>query len=320
MATTRPQFQITLDGRRVRLGVRTLIAGVLNATPDSFSDGGRFIDPGAAVRHAMEMVRAGADWIDVGGESTRPGARPVSAEEELRRVLPIIRGIHKRFSTLPISIDTTKGVVAEQAIQAGASLVNDVSGLRFDASIAEVARRHRVPLVLMHLRGRPATMQQKAFARSASRSVGRGIAWSIQKALALGVRRSQLMIDPGLGFGKTRRQNFELIARLAILRRFHLPIMVGASRKSFIQAVVAGEGLDPTRQANPGGFAKPVYREVTRGKPRWRMESRAALDFGDAAALTAAILAGAHIVRMHNVAAALPAARIADAILAAAEG
>ncbi|MGH9450953.1 MAG: dihydropteroate synthase [Terriglobia bacterium] len=307
-----------INRRRVCLGERTLIAGVINVTPDSFSDGGSFFDCRAAVRHALELARAGADWLDVGGESTRPGARPVTAEEELRRVLPVIAGIRKHLPMVPISIDTTKGVVAEQAIRTGASVVNDVSGLRFDASMAGIIRRYRVPLVLMHLRGRPATMQQKPFARSISVSVRRGLARSVQRALSLGVRRSQLIIDPGLGFGKTRRQNFELIARLAILRRFRLPVMVGTSRKSFVQAVAGGEGLDATRRPPSRASAMSAYWSLTGRNLRLRAERRTALDFGDAAAFAASVLAGAHIVRVHNVAAALPAARIADAVLAAA--
>lgn len=331
----RARFDLRVHGRRVRLGERTLICGVLNVTPDSFSDGGRYLDDRVAVAHALEMARAGADWIDVGGESTRPGSVPVSAKEELSRVLPVIRGIRERIPGLPISIDTTKAEVAEMAIRAGANIVNDVSGLRFDPSLANVVRRHNVPLVLMHLRGRPATMQQGPFARSIMRSLGSGLSWSIRRAMALGLDRSQLMIDPGLGFGKTRRQNYQIIARLASLKRFHLPILVGTSRKSFIQAVVSGEGLDPHRDAKS---IKPTYWQITGRKSRRRGETSAAespeagssglhsasefssMDSGDAAAVAASILAGAHIVRVHNVAAALPAVRIVDAILAAAQG
>lgn len=294
-----------------------MIAGVLNVTPDSFSDGGLFSNPGEAIKHAVAMARAGADWIDVGGESTRPGARPVPVEEELRRVLPVIRGIRKRLPRIPISIDTTKGVVAEEAIHAGAGLVNDVSGLRFDASIGNVAHRHGVPLVLMHLRGRPSSMQQRPFARSATRSVIRGLTWSIQRAHSLGIPRSQLIIDPGLGFGKSRRQNYELLARLALLRSLRLPIMVGASRKSFIQAVVAGESFHAPRPHEGAGQEGSAYWAITEARARRSSRNAEGLDFGDAAAVAAAILSGAHIVRVHNVAAAVAAARVADAVLAA---
>ena len=307
--TSRPKFDITVQKRKVRLGERTLILGVVNVTPDSFSDGGRFLDVDRAIEHGIELAKQGADWIDVGGESTRPGAKPVLAEEEMRRVLPVIRGLHRKLPSLPVSIDTTKADVAEASIQAGASIINDVSGLRFDARLADVARRHHTPLILMHLRGRPETMQQKPFARSIWRSLRDGLAGSIRRALAHGVRRSQLLIDPGLGFGKSRRQNFEILAHLPRLQELGLPILVGTSRKSFVQAVVAGEGFDaaPARQSNRSAW--PLARHDRAGLV-------SPLQLGDAAAVAASILAGAHIVRVHDVEAVLPAVRIADAILA----
>lgn len=322
---TRPEFTIFAHGRKIHLGQRTFLMGVLNVTPDSFSDGGRYLDPRRAIRHACEMVRQGADWIDVGGESTRPGATPVSAAKELRRVLPVIEGIHQKLPTLPISIDTTKAEVAEKALRAGASIVNDVSGLRFDARIADVVRRHRAPLILMHMRGRPETMQQGPFASRISRSLSRGLHASIGRALRLGVLHSQLIIDPGLGFGKTRRQNFEILARLARLHRFRLPIMVGASRKSFIQAVVAGDGLDPARSDRRYWKLTRIAAELSHALPPKRLRSGGAealtlLDFGDAGAAAAAALAGAHILRVHRVGAVLAAVRVADAILAVDNG
>ncbi len=301
----RPQFTIVVGRHRVRLGERTLIMGVLNVTPDSFSDGGQYLDPERAVAHGLEMVSHGASWIDVGGESTRPGARPVPAEEELLRVLPVIRGLRRRMSSLPISIDTTKSEVAEQAIQAGATIINDISGLRFDPRLAAVARRHRAPLILMHIRGRPETMQDRPFARSIWRSLGHGLSRSIRQALAGGLRRSQLIIDPGLGFGKTRRQNFEIVAQLHRLQRFGLPILIGGSRKSFVQAAVAGEELD-----RGAGKAWPLTSMTRPGVLQ-------PLDVGDAAIVTAAILGGAHIVRVHDARAVLPAVRVADALLTA---
>ena len=305
----RPIFEIKIHGRKVRLGERTLILGVVNVTPDSFSDGGRFLDVDRAIEHGIELAKQGADWIDVGGESTRPGAKPVLAEEEMRRVLPVIRGLHRKLPSLPVSIDTTKADVAEASIQAGASIINDVSGLRFDARLADVARRHHTPLILMHLRGRPETMQQKPFARSIWRSLRDGLAGSIRRALAHGVRRSQLLIDPGLGFGKSRRQNFEILAHLPRLQELGLPILVGTSRKSFVQAVVAGEGLDAASAKLSRRAAWPLARHDRAGLV-------SPLQLGDAAAVAASILAGAHIVRVHDVAAVLPAVRIADAILA----
>ena len=318
----RPDFELALKGRKLRLGERTLVMGVVNVTPDSFSDGGRYFDPGRAIEHGLELARQGADWIDVGGESTRPGAKPISAEAELCRVLPVIQGLHRRRPSLAISIDTTKAEVAEAAVRAGAAIINDVSGLRFDPRLAEVARRHRTPLVLMHLRGQPETMQQAPFARSIWRSLRDGLERSIRRALACGVRRSQLILDPGLGFGKSRRQNFEILARLEKLQSFRLPLLVGTSRKSFVQAVSAGEGLD-LQAGRSTTWPLPGGRGALRAPAsRARLDAREGgqsppLRFGDAAALTAAILAGAHIVRVHGVAAMLPSIRIADAILAA---
>jgi len=297
--------------------------GVLNVTPDSFSDGGLYLDANRAIKHGLEMAAQGADWIDVGGESTRPGAKPISAEQELRRVLPVIRGLFSKLrkSRQPraISIDTTKAEVAEQAILAGAAIINDVSGLRFDPRVADVARRHRAALVLMHLRGRPETMQQGPFARSIWRSLGPGLARSVRQALRSGVRRSQLIIDPGMGFGKTRRQNFQILAELDRLRRFRLPILIGASRKSFVQAIVAGEGLNPARPRK----ARANYWALTRSASvhgrgaREPSASQQGLLAGDGAAVVAAILGGAHAVRVHDVAALIPAVCIADAVLEA---
>ncbi len=346
----RPLFELKINGRTVRLGECTLIMGVLNVTPDSFSDGGHYLAPERAIEHGLEMARQGADWIDVGGESTRPGSKPIPAEEELRRVLPVIEGLRRelgragtqrarhlpmsrgdaarrpynrrgpasRMRSVQISVDTTKADVAEQAIQAGATILNDVSGLRFDSRLAEVARRHRTPLILMHIRGRPETMQHRPFVRSIWRSVRDGLAWSIRRARAYGVRRSQLIIDPGMGFGKTRRQNFEILAHLDRLQRFGLPILVGTSRKSFIQAVVAGEGLRPSPAKKRRARYWALSEKVGAGSARPR-EGRALpyLDLGDAAGVAATILGGAHIVRVHDVAALVPPVRIADAILAA---
>jgi dihydropteroate synthase len=185
----RPEFELRIHGRKVVLGERTLILGVVNVTPDSFSDGGLYLDPERGVEHGVELVRQGADWIDIGGESTRPGSQPISAQEEVRRVLPVIQGLRRRLPAAPIAIDTTKADVAEKALRAGASIINDVSGLRFDARLAEVARRYHVPLILMHLRGQPQTMQQKPFARDIWRSLREGLTRSIRRALRGSVRR-----------------------------------------------------------------------------------------------------------------------------------
>jgi dihydropteroate synthase len=328
----RPEFEIEIAGRAVRLGKRTLLMGVLNVTPDSFSDGGLCFAPERAIQRGVELVRQGADWIDVGGESTRPGSQRISVEEELRRVLPVIRGLRRRLHSVPISIDTTKAEVAEQALRAGANILNDVSGLRFEPLLAEVARRYRAPLILMHLRGRPETMQQKPFAQDIWRSLTRSFETSLRRARAAGVSRSQIILDPGLGFGKSRRQNYEILAGLERLQRFRLPILVGSSRKSFLQAIVAGESLEPSRvRAHPDEPGQVGPRPVTgtpvpalriRNGPGSRgghapLATSAPLAIGDAAAVVAAILGGAHIVRVHDPGTVLPAVRIADALLAA---
>ncbi|HEV2233388.1 MAG TPA: dihydropteroate synthase [Terriglobia bacterium] len=334
----RRKFEMKIGGHKVRLGERTLIMGVLNVTPDSFSDGGRFLNPQRAIEHGLKMARQGTDWIDVGGESTRPGSHPVPAEEELRRVIPVIQALHHEMPALPISIDTTKAEVAEKAVRAGATIINDVSGLRFDPELTGVARRHGTPLILMHIRGRPLTMQRRPFARSIWRSVSTGLAWSIHTALRSGVSRSQMIIDPGLGFGKTRLQNFEILAELERLNMFHLPILVGTSRKSFVQAIVAGEefaqragapghspahaapspAIEGSGQVLKGDATKSVTKSAN--KSLWALtgmgrESDSQLFLGDSAAVAASILAGAHIVRIHDVESILPAVRIADAIL-----
>jgi dihydropteroate synthase len=314
----RPEFQIEVGGRKVTLGAHTLIMGVLNVTPDSFSDGGRYLDPARAIQRGRELVRQGADWIDVGGESTRPGSQPVSTEEELRRVLPVIRGLRRKLPRVPISIDTTKAEVAEQALDSGANVLNDVSGLRFDRRLAEVAGRSGAPLILMHLRGRPQTMQRQPFARNIWRSLVHGLETSLHRALAAGVERSQLILDPGLGFGKSRRQNYEILAGLEKLQQFRLPLLIGASRKSFVQAITAGEGLDSSRAPRRGARYWPIagaHRQASGS--RQPAPQPDLLSTGDAAAVVAAILGGAHIVRVHDPEAILPAVRVADALLAA---
>jgi dihydropteroate synthase len=315
----RPIYELEVSRRKFRLGERTLVMGVLNVTPDSFSDGGLYFDCEKAVEHGLELARHGADWIDVGGESTRPGSRPIPAQEELRRVIPVLQGLRRRLPSLPICIDTTKAEVAESAIGAGANILNDVSGLRFDPGLAKVARSSRAPLILMHLRGRPETMQRKPFAADVLRSVRDGLASSIRRALSLGVGRSQLIIDPGLGFGKSRKQNFEIIAHLDRLQGFKLPILAGSSRKSFVQSVVSGEGLDPGRSKKQRAAQWPVTTGVERhaGGLAAHRGPTLPLLVGDAAMVVASILAGAHIVRVHDVAEILPAVRIADALFAA---
>jgi dihydropteroate synthase len=276
-------FRLRLPTRTLVLGERTLLMGVLNVTPDSFSDGGHFLDPDAATLRALEIEREGADILDIGGESTRPGSECVSAEEELRRVIPVLEKLRGRLK-IPISIDTAKAEVAEAAANAGAEIINDVTGLRNDPQIAEVARRRKLPLILMHMRGEPRTMQKGPFARDVVRDVKTGLRRAIAIARRAGVAKSQIVLDPGLGFGKSYEQNFELLDRLAELARLGFPLLIGASRKSFVGRALGG--------------AEKTERI-----------------WGTAAAVTASILGGAHFVRVHDVIEMAQVARVADAVL-----
>jgi dihydropteroate synthase len=283
----RRKYRLRLHSGVLELGERTLVMGVLNVTPDSFSDGGEFLEPQSAIQHALEMERAGADLLDVGGESTRPGSTGTAAETELARILPVLEGLRGALK-IPIAVDTRKSQVAEAAISAGAQIINDVSGLRFDPRLAEVAQRRGVPLILMHMRGEPATMQKGPFARDVMRDVVQGLRASIRKARAGGVRKSQILIDPGIGFGKSFEQNYELLRKLPELAKLGYPLLVGTSRKGFLGATLARNG-------------KPA-------PPEERL-------WATAATVTASILGGVHIVRVHDVAEMAQVARVADCLL-----
>jgi dihydropteroate synthase len=285
----RKKFRLRLPSRTLVLGERTLLMGILNVTPDSFSDGGKFLVAERAAARALEIEREGADIVDIGGESTRPGSEGVPAEEELRRVLPVLERLRGRLR-IPISVDTQKAAVAEAAAAAGAEIINDVSALRTDPALADVARRRRLPIVLMHMRGAPRTMQQGPFARDVRKDVTRGLRDAIARAHKAGISRSQIILDPGIGFGKSYAQNFALLAQLPDLSRLGYPLLVGVSRKAFIGAVLG----TPENPLPP--------------------EERA---WGTAAAVTAAILGGAHIIRVHDVKEMAQVARIADALRAA---
>jgi len=278
----RKKFNLRLPSRTLPLGQRTFLMGVLNVTPDSFSDGGLYLDSAAAVARALEIQSAGADILDIGGESTRPGAAAISAEEEVRRVLPVLNKLRGRL-TIPISIDTSKAAVAEAAAEAGAEIINDVTALRADPRLAEVARRRKLPLVLMHMRGNPRTMQLKPFARDVIRDVASALKKAITTARRAGVAKSQIILDPGFGFGKSYHQNFELLARLPELARLDYPLLVGTSRKSFL-----GRALG----------SAPESERI----------------WGTAATVAASILGGAHLVRVHDVAEMVQVARVADVI------
>jgi dihydropteroate synthase len=272
------------DGRELSLGPRTLVMGILNITPDSFSDGGRLLEPARAVEAGLRLEAEGADLLDIGGESTRPGAMPVDAEEELARVVPVIRGLAGQVR-VPLSIDTSKARVAAAALDAGAALVNDISGLASDPELARVVAARRVPVVLMHMRGRPQAMYEHAHYASIVDDVARELEGSVQNALDAGVARDAIILDPGLGFAKGADHSLEVLAHLDAERLASLdrPWLLGVSRKSFLTAAT-GDLPAPER------------------------------DWPTAAAVTAAVLLGAHIVRVHRVREMVQVVRVADAV------
>ena len=296
-----------IRGGTLSIGQRTLVMGILNVTPDSFSDGGKFLSSDAALAQAEQMISEGADIIDIGGESTRPGAALVTAEEETQRVLPVIRSLAQRTS-VPISIDTTKSVVARAALDAGAAIVNDISALRFDFHIADAAAKVGAGLVLMHSRGTPATMQRLPPVADVLEEVTSSLRSSIAMAEKRGVKRESIVIDPGIGFGKTAEQNVELIAKLDQLAAAfaEFPILIGPSRKSFIGRILEkGDGSADTATDVGQSKTSPTIPASDRLR-------------GTIASVTAAILKGAHIVRVHDVKAAIETVRVADAFRTAA--
>jgi dihydropteroate synthase len=278
----RKRYRLELsDGRVLEPGARTLVVGVLNVTPDSFSDGGRHYDAGRAIDHALQMESDGADIIEVGGESTRPGAGPVSAREELARIGPVLSGLAGRLR-VPVALDTYKSEVASAAIDLGAAILNDVSALRFDPALADVAARERTPLVLMHMRGDPATMQVIAPSPDIFAEIESDLRKAISEASRRGVSPGRIIIDPGIGFGKTLEQNLAILNNLDRFESLDLPLMIGTSRKSFI------------------------------GRLTGRLADERI--FGTAASVAIAIARGAHLVRVHDVREMAEVARIADAI------
>jgi len=277
-------------GRRLPIAERTLVMGILNVTPDSFSDGGEFFSLDKAIAHAEQMIADGADIIDVGGESTRPGgAAIVSAAEELERVLPVIQELAKRFP-VPISIDTTKASVARAALDAGAAIVNDISALRFEPELADEVAKSGAGLVLMHSRGTACALHGLDPVADVIQEVSRSLRDSIEIAEQRGVKRESIVIDPGIGFGKSQEQNLELIAKLdQIINAFpDFPLLIGTSRKSFLGRILADENGKPA----------PVEERL----------------HASLATMTAAILKGAHIVRVHDVRETVETVRVLDAI------
>lgn len=280
-------FTLRCGTRELTLGPRTLVMGIVNVTPNSFSDGGRFLDHAAAIAHGARLVEQGADLLDIGGESTRPGAQAVDADEECRRVVPVIERLAAECD-VPISIDTSKAAVARRALDAGAALLNDVTALRGDPEIAAVAATSGAPLVLMHMRGTPRTMQQHPHYDDLMGEIVAYLRQSMAIAVEAGVAEEQILADPGIGFGKTLEHNLEILRRLPELRSLGRPILLGTSRKSFI-----GTTLD-----------LPVEQRV----------------LGTAATVAYGIARGAHIVRVHEVAQMRQVARMTDAMLGKVEG
>ena len=280
----RRRFTLTLaGGRTLALGDRTLVMGIINVTPDSFSDGGALLDPARAIEAGVRMVEEGADLLDVGGESTRPGAQPLNADEERRRVLPVVAGLAGRVA-VPISIDTYKAAVADDALAAGAGMVNDISGLRYEPDLAGVVERRGAALVLMHTRGRSRDMYTEAAYHDVVGEVLDELRESMAFAAGAGIPRDRLVVDPGLGFAKEPAHTYETLARLHEFADLGRPLLAGPSRKRFL--------------------TRPLGREAA-GADR---------DWATAAAVAATVFAGAHIVRVHAVREMVAVVRVGDEI------
>jgi dihydropteroate synthase len=280
----RKHFTLRAGDRVLELGERTLVMGILNVTPDSFSDKGKFFDPKAAVERAWQIASEGADILDIGGESTRPGSQSVRAEEELRRVIPTLEAIISggRYP-IPISIDTSKAEVAKAALECGAAIINDITSLQNDPGLGMEAARHGAALVLMHMRGQPGNMQAIPPSSDILHDVDVWALEALARAESCGISPDRIMLDPGIGFGKTAAQNFELLHHLDRLGAAGYPLLVGTSRKSFIGSVIK----------------KPAGELV----------------IGTCATVAAAIILGAHVVRVHDVSPAREVADVTDAIV-----
>ncbi len=265
----------------LELGKRTLVMGIVNVTPDSFSDGGRFLNSEKAIEHAKLLANQGADIIDIGGESTRPGSESVTLEEEKRRVIPVIEGISEEIS-IPISIDACKSEVAKTALDKGASMINDISAMRFDSKIVDVALEHNAPIILMHMKGTPKNMQLNPSYTSVMGEIKEFLRDRVKFAISKGMERDSIIIDPGIGFGKTTEHNYEIIRNLRELKELDLPVLIGPSRKSFIGNTLGLEVDD-------------------------RLE-------GTLATITMCVMNGADMVRVHDVKEVLRAVRMTDAI------
>lgn len=275
-------MRLTWSRYDLDLDKKTHIMGILNITPDSFSDGGLHFDKSSAVDHALRMVDDGADMLDIGGESTRPGSEPVSLDEELRRTLPVIEALAKKIA-VPISIDTYKSKIALRALEAGASIVNDISGMRFDPEMSEVVSRYKVPVVIMHIKGTPKNMQVNPAYVALIPEIIDYFKESVRLALTSGIPENMIILDPGIGFGKTFEHNLEIINNLDLLLPLGKPLLIGPSRKAFLGKILGG--LPPVE----------------------RIE-------GTAASVAISVMKGAHIVRVHDVREMARVVRVADAI------
>ena len=279
-------FNLSFKGQHLKLGENTCVMGILNVTPDSFSDGGRFYKTSQAISRAQSMVEEGVDIIDIGGESTRPFSEPVSAEEEIRRVIPVVRELAKTLP-VPISVDTCKAEVAEQAILAGASIINDISAMEMDPRMSRVVSESKVPVILMHMKGSPRTMQENPHYDDVVTEIYQYLENAIRKAEESDIPRSMIIADPGLGFGKTITHNFLLLKHLPVFLKLGVPLLVGSSRKAFIRKTLG----------------------VVEGK-----DMSHAIETGTQATVSAAVLGGAHIVRVHDVASTVFTVKILDAL------
>jgi dihydropteroate synthase len=286
----RKRYVLQWRGQRLELGERTCVMGVVNVTPDSFSDGGKFFSNQTAISHGQKMAEDGADIIDIGGESTRPFSDEVTAAEELRRVIPVIEELAASIS-VPISIDTTKAEVAQCAIEAGASIINDISALRLDPEMPKVAAQSGVPLILMHMLGTPKNMQVSPTYDDVVAEIKTFLDQSIRQAVNSGIDREKIIIDPGIGFGKSFEHNLTLIRQLSDFHTLDAPILIGPSRKAFIRNILKGENSQDIPPDLP------------------------IVETGTQAVISAAILNGAHIVRVHDVANTCATVKLVDAIV-----
>ncbi len=290
------RYQWKLKHRELNLGERTLIMGVLNVTPDSFSDGGQYADPERAFTRALELEEQGADILDIGAESTKPGSQRVSEAEELRRLIPVLKRLKNKLS-IPVSVDTYKSGVADKALEHGAEIINDPSGILLDQNLPKIVTKYDAGLIINHMRGNPETWAKLPPLKDLMRTIVIDLDAALNRARLAGVTKQQLVIDPGLGFGKRREQNSEIIAGLGHLRGFDLPIAIGPSRKSFLKTA---KSLDGSTAANDRNTELDT-------------------EFATAAAVAASILCGAHIIRVHNVRAMKVVAETTDIVQQARE-